>query len=94
MTYRITFEVEVEDEELLLEYATDRVQEAWGSDLDDLVAVDESKIGRALLEAILFSNENPSPAEYGIDFTGVTEIQEVQCSNGNTSTTSTGPGAA
>lgn len=76
-TFRIEVYVDVIDAPSLIAYADRRVQACWSDDLDNLVVGGESKVERALIEALLFSNENPSPDEYGIEFGGRLEIQEV-----------------
>lgn len=76
-TYRVVFEVTVTDEELLLEYANERLEACWRSSLQEMTMDGEEPVERALLETILFSNENPSPDAYGIEFGGVVEIQGV-----------------
>ena len=67
--YRITFEVAVEDEALLRAYAQEQREVAW-RDGQEWMA-DKPSLPEVLMEALLFSNENPSPDEYGIGFTGV-----------------------
>lgn len=68
MRYRICTEVEVTNEDALLRYARERYRACWQDSLDSMVVGGESLIERALLEAILFSNENPSPDEWGVEF--------------------------
>jgi hypothetical protein len=75
--FRLNFEVDVLDEDELLAYADRRVRACWQSTLKAMTSYDEEKVERALIEALLYSNENPSPDEYGIEFNGVMEIQEV-----------------
>lgn len=70
VTYRITFDVNVNNEDALIAYARERFQECWFDTLDSIVSSNETLVERALLEALLFSNENPSPDEYGIEFGG------------------------
>lgn len=77
MTYRIVVNVEVEDEEKLVAYARDRYEKSWGNEIEEETGEDETLVSRCLLEALLFSNENPSPVEYGISFTGNYSIEEV-----------------
>lgn len=77
-TYRITFDVTVEDERLFLAYAQKRVDECWACDLESLVGPDETLVGRALVEAVVFSNENPSPDEIGLEFGGRATAEQVE----------------
>lgn len=58
----LTIKVVVHDEAKLVEYAKAVYQMAW----DDAEWV-PADIGEAVLEALVLSNENPSPDEYGID---------------------------
>ena len=69
--------VDVINEDALTAYADRRVQACWKETLEDMLVDGEEKIERALIEAILYSNENPSPDEYGIEFGGRLEIEEV-----------------
>ena len=77
MIYRIVVDVEVEDEEALLQYARERYRACWFNEMEEVLGDDETEVQRALLEALLFSNENPSPADYGIGFTGNYSIGEL-----------------
>lgn len=58
---RLTIEVDVTNPELLARYAQARYRECWYEELpaDDLP--------KAALEALVLSNENPSPDTYGIE---------------------------
>lgn len=66
--YLVTAIVRVSDERALVDYAEQRVQASWSDSVHNLVGVDETLVERALVEALLVSNENPSPDEYGIEF--------------------------
>lgn len=63
-TIRLVIDVEVHDEGLLREYAERRVREAWQESLD--VVTDDS-LPQIVLEALVLSNENPSPDVYGLE---------------------------
>jgi hypothetical protein len=76
-TYRITFDITVTNEDRLIEYASQRYQECWGNEISTNVLGGETIVQRSLLEALLFSNENPSPDEYGIEFPGFVEITPI-----------------
>lgn len=75
--YRLTVEVDVKDLALLLAYAQTRIAASWGTTLEDITSGGESPTERALIEALLFSNENPSPDDYGIEFPGIVKIEKV-----------------
>lgn len=67
MRVRLVVDVDILDQDVLLAYAKKRTDAMrWGDILDGLEG-DELVIG-ALTEALLISNENPSPDEYGIEF--------------------------
>lgn len=76
-TYRITVDVTVLNEDRLLNYADQRIQACWKTSLDDMLVDGEEKVERALIEVLLYSNENPSPDDYGIDIGGRIEIREL-----------------
>ena len=77
MRFRISAEVNVINEESLVEYARRRFLACWADELDNMVVGGESLVERALLEAVFFSNENPSPDEWGVEFmTG--EVEEIE----------------
>lgn len=67
-SYLVTAIVYVEDERALIDYADKRTHECWDESVHNLVDKDETLVERALVEALLASNENPSPDEYGISF--------------------------
>lgn len=62
MVVSFTCEVEVTDEKLLREYADKRLQASFNGRLDE-----EAGLAQAVLEALVISNENPAPEEYGIE---------------------------
>lgn len=66
--YLVTALVEVVDEPKLMEYAEERVRKCWQDSLESMRDRRETRVERALVEALLASNENPSPDEYGIEF--------------------------
>lgn len=67
-TYRVQADINVTDEEALIRYARERFRACWQDSLDVVVQGGESLVERALLEAVFFSNENPSPDEWGVEF--------------------------
>jgi len=65
---RLTIDVDVEDEAALRKYAADRALASFGvTDLADIAPT----IDAVVLEALVISNENPAPDEYGIDLVDV-----------------------
>ena len=68
MRYRISAEIDIIDEEALVKYARERFRKCWQDSLDSMVVGGESLVERALLEAVFFSNENPSPDVWGVEF--------------------------
>lgn len=59
----LTIEVDVTDEEALRRFAADRYSKAWpGAELDP-----ETDLPQVVLEALVLSNDNPAPADYGIE---------------------------
>jgi hypothetical protein len=69
---RMVIDVIVEDEDALRAYATTRMTECWG----EAFAAETPDLPRMVYEALIASNENPSPDEYGIAI-GDTEVYEV-----------------
>lgn len=63
MTVRIVVDVIVRNEELLHYYAIGRMEECWGT----AFAEETPDIPRQVYEALIASNENPSPDQYGIE---------------------------
>lgn len=62
-TVLLTIEVDVVDEEALRDFAADRYSKAWpGTELDP-----DTDLPQVVLEALVLSNDNPSPADYGIE---------------------------
>jgi hypothetical protein len=59
----IKLQIRVQDKELLMEYATKQYLKWWSwfenKQFDD--------VGEAVAEALVISNENPSPNSYGIE---------------------------
>lgn len=60
---RIVVDVDVHDEQLLNEYVEQRWKECLGPPMEDPIDV---RLPVRVLEALVLSNENPSPDEYGI----------------------------
>ena len=58
----LTVEVDVTDEPVLREFANQRYLKAWGHDIPEGTGLET-----AVLEALVISNDNPSPDEYGIE---------------------------
>lgn len=56
---RLYVEVDVFDEDVLRKYAQKRYQQCWGEDIPD-------PLGTAVFEALIGSNEGPSPNEIGV----------------------------
>jgi hypothetical protein len=54
--------VVVRDEAALLRYARRRHRASWGG-----AELGSRDVATAVLEALVISNENPSPADYGIE---------------------------
>ena len=69
---RMVIDVIVEDEEALRAYALERMTKCWGANF----AAETPDLPRMVYEALIASNENPSPDEYGIAI-GDTEVYEV-----------------
>lgn len=64
---KITLDVWVHDQEKLTAYAKKRHREAWGEDWEP------EDLTEAVYEALIASNENPAPLDYGI------EIKDSEC---------------
>lgn len=75
-TYLCQALVAVENEELLIEYANERVKVCWQDSLESMRDRGQTLVEAALQEALFASNENPSPDEYGISFEKI-EVEEV-----------------
>jgi len=60
MKVHLEIEVDVVDTELLRKYAEERTTEAFGLKCPTLVA-------DQVIEALVLSNENPAPLDYGIE---------------------------
>ena len=58
--------IEVENRNRLYEFARDRYAECWGNP-----TWEPANEAEAVYEALVASNMNPSPAEYGIDIVDV-----------------------
>lgn len=69
---RMVVDVYVDDEDELRKYATARMSECWGTNF----ALGTTELPRMVYEALIGSNENPSPDEYGISI-GDSEVYEV-----------------
>jgi hypothetical protein len=59
---RLMIEVHVVDAKALTDYARKRYKACWEEDLEQ-----SAGIGQAVLEALVISNENPTPSDYGIE---------------------------
>lgn len=68
----MVIDVYVDDEDALRKYATARMAECWGTNF----ALETTDLPRIAYEALIGSNENPSPDEYGIAI-GDTEVYEM-----------------
>lgn len=66
--YRVTAVVRVSDKRALIDYADKRTYVCWQDSLSNMAGAKTPLVEQALLEAIIISNENPSPDEYGIEF--------------------------
>lgn len=69
---RLTIDLDVTNEPALRAYAAKRVAAAWKESLADLT---DGSVANFALEALVLSNENPSPADYGIDIVGATAVE-------------------
>ena len=69
---RMVIDVFVEDEDALNEYAMQRMSDCWGEHF----AEETPDLPRRVFEALIGSNENPSPSDYGIAI-GDTEVYEL-----------------
>jgi hypothetical protein len=67
-TYLVTVSVNVEDARALIDYADVCTEAACFESVHNLVEEGETLVERALMEALIISNENPSPVDYGISF--------------------------
>ncbi len=65
---RATLYVEVTDELALWGFAEERYRRAWFCEMFDDKDPEELTLESAILEAIAYSNDNPSPDTYGIEF--------------------------
>jgi hypothetical protein len=59
---RITIDVAVHDADALTDYARDRYADSWAD-----TAWTPADAAEAVLEALILSNANPSPMDYGIE---------------------------
>lgn len=59
---RIILDVAIRDEKLLMNYAKQRHKGCWEDN-----GWEPRNIAEAVYEALIASNESPSPAEYGIE---------------------------
>jgi hypothetical protein len=66
---RIQLDVIVHDEDMLFEYAERRVRACWQESLENISP--GRTVEGAVYEALIASNENPSPMDYGIELDGV-----------------------
>ena len=58
----LSLTIQVDDAERLKEYARERYEACWGH----LEEWEPDDVAEAVMEALVLSNENPSPADYGI----------------------------
>lgn len=80
-TYLCTAIVHVEDEDVLIEYANERVKACWQDSLESMRDRGQTLVEAALSEALFASNENPSPDQYGISFQEI-RVQSLDIQDG------------
>jgi hypothetical protein len=70
----LTIEVEVEDEAALRAFAHTQREKFW-RDADAWLA-GKPELGEIVFEALVLSNDNPSPLDYGIELAKYSWVEE------------------
>jgi len=77
--YDLRVRVSVPDPEALERYARERIAASWGwKTAEEALGIEKLTVPTALMEALVLSNENPAPLDYGIEIVEytTTEVQE------------------
>lgn len=74
--YRVTVTVRVDDYQALVDYADARTYKCWNESVHNLAGSKTPVVEQALLEALIISNENPSPDTYGIALLNFEVVKE------------------